>query len=225
MTRRPNTAERPGAPASAKAVSFEDAEIVAQVRSGQTAGFAKLVVKYQDRIFNTCWRICGHAEEARDLTQDAFVKALEGIHSFREESGFYTWLFRVAVNLSLSYRRKARTRRAVSLSTGDGAEGTQAEALSRRVQDMRTAAPDAAAARAELSARLVEALSALDDDHRTVIILRDMEGFDYATIGEILDVAPGTVKSRLHRARAELRTAMKPYLGDGRPSGRGGGEE
>jgi RNA polymerase sigma-70 factor (ECF subfamily) len=196
-------------------VPFEDAEIVAQVRGGQTAGFAKLVVKYQDRIFNTCWRICGHAEEARDLTQDAFVKALEGIHGFREESGFYTWLFRVAVNLSLSHRRKARTRKAVSLSAGDGAEGTQAEALSRRMQDVRAAAPDAAIGQAELSAKLVEALSGLDDDHRTVVILRDMEGFDYATIGEILNLAPGTVKSRLHRARTELRTAMAPWMKGG----------
>ncbi|MDO8631840.1 MAG: sigma-70 family RNA polymerase sigma factor, partial [Phycisphaerales bacterium] len=88
----------------------DDRELVRRVKSGQTEAYGELVRRYQDRVFNTCWRICGHLEDARDLTQEAFLKAFESLDAFRQESGFYTWIFRVAVNLSLSHRRSAGRR-------------------------------------------------------------------------------------------------------------------
>lgn len=199
---------------SVRPIPFEDAELVARVQGGETTAYGALVLKYQDRIFNTCWRICGHLEDARDLTQDAFVKALEGIASFRQESGFYTWVFRVAVNLALSHRRKGKTRQALSIDHAPGADGTQAEQLAKRIQDVRAGAPEAGLSGGELQSRLVAAMAALDDDHRAMVVLRDIEGFDYAEIGEILGVPPGTVKSRLHRARMQLREALAPWMGD-----------
>lgn len=211
MTRRPNTLEK-APPGAVRPASFADAEVVARVQSGETVAYTTLVVKYQDRIFNTCWRICGNLEDARDLTQDAFVKALEGIAAFRQDSGFYTWLFRVAVNLSLSHRRKAKTRHAVSLSQTPAADGTQAEQLAKRIADARGEEPGGAMGAAELQGKMAAALSALDDDHRAVVVLRDIEGFDYAEIGEVLGIPPGTVKSRLHRARMELRAAIAPWM-------------
>jgi RNA polymerase sigma-70 factor (ECF subfamily) len=195
-----------------KAVSFEDAQLVEEVQAGRTEAYAFLVRKYQDRVFNTCWRICGHLEDARDLTQDTFVKGLENIASFRHQSRFYTWIFRVAVNLALSHRRRSRTRQTSSLDQPRGADGTQAETLAKRVRDVHTEDPLAAASESELQGKVVAALHQLDDDHRAVIVLRDIEGFDYAEIGAILDIPSGTVKSRLHRARMALREAIAPLI-------------
>ena len=192
-------------------VPLEDLELVEKVKAGETEAYAGLVHKYQDRVFNACWRICGHMEDARDLTQEAFLKALEGIAGFRQQSGFYTWVFRVAVNLALSHRRKAGTRRAVSLDQG-GATGTQAEDLARRVRGSPGDDPAARASEAELQGQVARALQALDDDHRAVVVLRDIEGFGYHEIGEILDIPTGTVKSRLYRARMALRVAIRASL-------------
>lgn len=193
-------------------VPLEDLELVEKVKAGETEAYAGLVRKYQDRVFNACWRICGHVEDARDLTQEAFLKALEGISGFRQQSEFYTWIFRVAVNLALSHRRKAATRRTVSLDQSVSA-GTQAEGLARRVRDNPGDDPATAASEAELQGQVARALQALDDDFRTIVVLRDIEGFDYAEIGEILGIPTGTVKSRLYRARMALRGAIQASLG------------
>lgn len=190
-------------------VSFEDAQLIEKVKAGQTEAFGELVRKYEDRVFNTCWRICGHLEDARDLTQEAFLKAFEGLATFRRRSGFYTWVFRIAVNLALSHRRSAKRRRTVSLD-GDVA-GTQAEGLAKRISRQTDGDdPRYSVSQAELQGCVVRALQALDDDYRAVVVLRDIEGFDYHAIGEILDIPPGTVKSRLHRARMALRQAILP---------------
>jgi RNA polymerase sigma-70 factor (ECF subfamily) len=195
-------------------VSLEDAELIEQVRAGRTEAYAALVRKYQDRVFNTCWRICGHLEDARDLTQDAFLKAYESLGEFRHESGFYTWIFRVAVNLSLSHRRKAARRRMMSLDQSGSESGTQAAELARRVGQSSEADPPVQLDETELHGRVVRALQDLDEDHRAVVILRDIEGFDYQAISEILSLATGTVKSRLHRARLALADALKAAARD-----------
>lgn len=194
----------PGAPG----ISFEDAQLVQQVQSGRVEAYGELVRKYQDRLYNTCWRICGNAEDARDLTQEAFVKGLEGIDAFRSQSKFYTWLFRVAVNLCLTHRRRAKVRQAASLDQAIDTGGTQAQTLGQRIRDRKAERPDARGGRAELQRQVTEALATLDDDLRSVVVLRDLEGFDYQQISEILEVAPGTVKSRLHRARMQLREKL-----------------
>jgi RNA polymerase sigma-70 factor (ECF subfamily) len=168
------------------------------------------VRKYQDRLFNTCWRICGHLEDARDLTQEAFLKAFENLDRFQRKSGFYTWLFRVAVNLALSHRRTGGRRRTTSLDQVSAAGGSQADGLARRVRSEKDDDPANATGEAELHGAVVRALQELDDDHRAVVVLRDIEGFDYQQIGVILDLPPGTVKSRLHRARMALRSAIQP---------------
>lgn len=187
---------------------LSDIELVALVKSGHTEAFGELVRNYQDRVFNTCWRICGHLEDARDVTQDAFLKALETISNFREESGFYTWLFRIAVNQALSHRRKAHKRRTVSFEETVPAGETQAGELARRLGHT----PDDAshkASSAELQGQVTRALQALDDDFRAVVVLRDIEELDYQQIGLILQIPAGTVKSRLYRARIALRDALR----------------
>jgi RNA polymerase sigma-70 factor (ECF subfamily) len=215
VAERPNPVEKAVSQEQSTPVWFEDARLVEQVQAGETEAYGVLVRKYQDRVFNACWRICGHLDDARDLTQDAFLKGLENISSFRHESRFYTWIFRVAVNLALSHRRKAKTRQTVSLDQAATASGTQAESLAKRVRDAQAEEPERAASDAELQGKVVAALQQLDDNYRAVIVLRDIEGFDYAEIGAILDILPGTVKSRLHRARMALRDVVAPLIARG----------
>ncbi|MEK6798866.1 MAG: sigma-70 family RNA polymerase sigma factor [Planctomycetota bacterium] len=191
---------------------------MSRVRLGETEAFSALVWKYQDRLFNTCWRICGNLEDARELTQEAFLKAFEGLATFRQEAGFYTWIYRVAVNLALSHRRTAGRRRTVSLEAAASVQGAQAAELVRRVRENENDEPGRPAGDAELHGAIARALQALDDEHRAVVVLRDLEGFDYQEIGEILEIPPGTVKSRLHRARMALREVLTPLI---EPSTRG----
>jgi RNA polymerase sigma-70 factor, ECF subfamily len=206
----PGAADTPSEPAG-PVIRFEDAALVERVRGGDMDAFAMLVGKYQDQIYNTCWRMCGHVEDARDLAQEAFFRAYQGLASFQGQSGFYTWLFRIAVNLTLSHRRKAGYRRAQSLDQVADPDGA-AEPLRDRVADPAADPPGARLLAAEMHQHVEQALQELDPDHRAVIVLRDLEGLDYAEIAAILEVAPGTVKSRLHRARLSLREHLRPYV-------------
>ncbi len=214
MLERPNPGtDEPRGRSSASAF-VEDAELVGRVQRGQTEAYGALVQRYQDRVFNACWRICGHLEDARDLTQEAFLKAFEGLAGFRRQSGFYTWIFRIAVNLSLTHRRNIHRRRTLSLDAGS-ATGAQAEELVRRVHGESDGDPARTPGDAEMHAAVVAALQGLDGDQRAVIVLRDIEGFDYQEIAAILQVPPGTVKSRLFRARLALQQAIDPALSRG----------
>jgi RNA polymerase sigma-70 factor (ECF subfamily) len=199
---------RAGVEAPARTIHFEDAVLVGQIQAGDVQAYAHLVSKYQDKVFNTCWRICGNPDDAADITQDALLKALESIGSFRGASSFYTWLFRIAVNLALSHRRKAARVRCETLNGPDESYMLTAWQQKGRVADDPAARTDDA----EVRAHVAEALRTLDEQHRAAIVLRDIEGFDYDQIAEILNVPKGTVKSRIARGRQALREAMGPYV-------------
>lgn len=205
---RPIDGATPHGDRPARPISLEDFELIEKVKSGQTEAFGDLVRKYQDRVFNVCWRICGNLEDARDLTQDSFLKVFERIGGFRGESAFYTWLYRIAVNLALTLRRKGAGRRMLSLDQPDSSLGTQAERLMARTQEGQDVARNVA--EADQQARLVRQLQAMDDEPRAVIVLRDIEGLNYEEIAAIMEVPVGTIKSRLFRARMTLRDAMLP---------------
>lgn len=218
MSERPNTrlvleaADEAGPEAAP--IRFEDAVLVRRVQDGDVAAFGTLVAKYQDPVYNACWRMCGNAEDARELTQEAFLRAYKGIAAFKGQSGFYTWLFRIAANLAISHRRKLAHRGAQSLDqpAGASAHDGQADPLLARVADGAAPSPAGRTLRAELAGQIEAALASLDPEHRTVVVLRDIEGMDYAGIAEVLEVAIGTVKSRLHRARVMLRERLAPYV-------------
>jgi RNA polymerase sigma-70 factor, ECF subfamily len=195
------------------AISLDEAMMVEQARAGDMAAFSRLVSRYQDRILNTCWRLCGNLEDAQDLCQEAFLHALKAIRGFQQQAQFYTWLFRIAVNLSISQRRKAARAPRLSLHDADGdclADEPQARIAGRI--DREPQEPAAQLSAREIHDRVLRELEGLDDDHRAVVVLRDIEGFDYQQIAEILEVAVGTVKSRLHRARLELRQRLGPIV-------------
>jgi RNA polymerase sigma-70 factor (ECF subfamily) len=198
------------------AVNIEDVALVEHARRGDAAAFTRLVRKYQDRVYNTCWRLCGHAEDARDLTQETFLRAFDALDRFERRAGFYTWLYRIAVNLAISHRRKAHRGGRLTFHDGDGARliGQQAADLVRRTGAARTTDPAADSETRELRRAVQAALESLDEDHRVILVLRDIEGLDYREIGDVLELPLGTIKSRVHRARMALRERLAPMLGE-----------
>ena len=185
-----------------KAIAFADDVLVDRARRGDMQAFGLLVAKYQDRLFNTVYRMCPSRADAEELTQEALVKAMEKLWQFGRQSQFYTWLYRIAVNLVISHRRRASRIRWQSL--GEDHSSDQAAKLAGR----RVESPEAAAMTAELNRRLEQALERLDDEFRTLVVLRDVEDMTYEQIAQVLEVPVGTVKSRLHRARCALREEL-----------------
>jgi len=186
-----------------------DEVLVARAQRGDVAAFGSLVERYQDALFNGICRLVRQRQDAEDLAQEAFVKAHRGIVAFEGRSSFYTWLYSIAHNLVISYRRRTGSRRhlnPVSLqqSTDDDGRGFE-------VHDG-AELPDASAERRELRIRIEEAIEQLDGDYRTVVVMRDIEGFDYQTIARLLGCPQGTIKSRLHRARLALREQLKDLV-------------
>jgi len=181
-------------------------------RRGDQAAFREVVLAHQDRLFNVCLRMIGNRTEAEDLVQEAFVKAFTSLAGFDGRASFYTWLYRIAVNLCLSRRRSTRH---LACSLDEPHEearrsGSAAASLSARNE----ASPLRQAAQREEHRLILAALEELDDEHRTVVVLRDIESLDYGEIAEILEIPAGTVKSRLHRARMALRERLRPLLGE-----------
>jgi len=190
--------------------TFEDALLVRQVQGGAVHVFAELVRKYQDRVYNACLRICHNTEDARDLTQEAFLKAFASIDQFRGKSAFFTWIFRIAVNLAISQQRKRQSAPVVALDAA--ASDEDATSGSDRVADTRIPDPAERLATAETRSAVLEALQRLEPDYRVVLVLRDMEGFDYQAIADVLETRVGTVKSRIFRARMALKAHLDAYV-------------
>jgi len=193
-----------------------DADLVRRSQEGDLGAFGQLVLRYQDRVFNTCWRLCGNVEDARELTQETFLRALQSLRGFRRKSSFYTWLFRIAVNLTIGHRRRNRRAATYQLHepVREADEYGQAAGLVAAQLPAGGSDPPAQAAKEELRQRVIAALGELDDEHRAVIVLRDIESLDYKQIAEVLGVPVGTVKSRLHRARLALRDKLEPWLSE-----------
>jgi RNA polymerase sigma-70 factor (ECF subfamily) len=187
---------QPESPTVADAI--DEADLVVRSRAGDLAAFGSLVRMHQDRVFSACLRTCGDHGLAEDLTQETFVKAFAAIGRFDGRSGLFTWLYRIAIN---TCRSSLRGKRPAMQSIDAVAQrgGNEASPMER-------------ASDREEQSLVLAALAELEDDHRAVVILRDLEGLDYGEIAEILEVAGGTVKSRLHRARMMLREKLLPII-------------
>lgn len=187
-----------------------DVALLERAQSGDRAAYGQVVVLYQDRLYNAVLRLVGDREEARELTQEAFMRGLTNIDSFRGDASPYTWLFRIAMNLAIGQLRKVSRRRVFSL---DVAGSDQAAGLmDRAARDRGGETPLQKMERRERDQAVLAALGRVDADYRAVLVMRDVEGFDYAQMAEILSVPQGTIKSRLFRARLALRDELKAYL-------------
>jgi len=185
-----------------KPLITDDAELIQETLAGDSGAFGQLVRKYQDRLFHTMVHVAGSVAEAEDVVQEAFVQAFVKLSSFKGNSAFYTWLYRIAFNTSISRRRKQRP--AVSVEAHQEQTGQEPLDVGMPVSDN---------LEREERAHLVRAaLEQLSEEHRTVLVLREMDGFCYETIAQMLDLPVGTVRSRLHRARHEMRGLLKDIL-------------
>ena len=180
----------------------DDAQLIDAALAGDTSAFGQLVDKYQTRLFSTLVHVVSSREEAEDVTQDAFVQAFVKLSTFQRKSAFYTWLYRIAFNVAISRQRRRRPEISVEVTR----ENSGAEPLDR-LED-----PTDRLLREERADLIHQALAALSEEHRAILVLREMEGCCYETIADILDLAPGMVRSRLHRARMQLREQLKEVL-------------
>ena len=191
-------------------INIDDATLVEQCRQGDSEATERLIIKYQNRIYNVILKICVNADDAAELSQETFVKVIENIDKFEGRSSFYTWLFKIAVNLTLSYCKRSAKLGLKSLDSEDDKHGREGRrALKEFLSDDSSSDPAAIASNKELCELIKKALMKLNDNQRAVIVLRDIEGMDYAQIARVLDVELGTVKSRLNRGRSNLREIME----------------
>lgn len=193
-------------------INIDDAVLVKQFQQGDSSAIETLILKYQDRIYNAILKICGNTDDAAELTQDTFVKVIEKIEQFEGRSGFYTWVFRIAVNLTLNYCKRGIKLRLKSLEAEGHEENGQAKGvLKELLSDDSSPEPATIAANKELYRIVLRALMRLDDSQRTVVILRDIEGMNYSQIAKVCDLELGTVKSKLSRARSRLREILEAF--------------
>jgi RNA polymerase sigma-70 factor (ECF subfamily) len=203
VSRNRELSPSPARPISRTApVSLDDKRLIAECLQGRTAAFGELVQRYQDRLYNTVYRLVGNAEDAQDVVQEAFIHAYQSLASFKGDSLFYTWMYRIAVNTAISWRRKQRGFVRLQLDQNGGAGMEPADSSNGNQ-------PAYAMEQAEQERRVQVALNRVSPEHRAVLILKDMEGQKYETMAEILQVPIGTIRSRLHRARLELRQVLE----------------
>ncbi len=182
----------------------DDDHLIRQTLDGQLDAFGNLITRYQDRLYSSMVYVLRSESEAEDVVQDAFILAMTKLSSFKGNSQFYTWLYRIAHNVAIS--RIRRRKPTVSLEATENA--------TRFDLPGDGPAPDDRIVREESASELKMALGKLSEEHRRILILREMDELDYEAISEILDLPVGTVRSRLHRARNQLKQTLETIMAE-----------
>jgi RNA polymerase sigma-70 factor (ECF subfamily) len=196
-------------------VNDDDRRLIADCVNGRREAFGELVSRYHSRLYNAAVRLVDNLEDAADVVQDAFLTAYQSLFSFTGYTEFYTWLYRIAFNTAISLKRKQRT--ALSLDSPSAHyQGIEPDDPSE------AARPGLAMERSEEEALVHTALARLSDEHRDVLVMKEIDGMKYEEIAEILGVPIGTIRSRLHRARLELRDVLVQMTGYDSDTGEGG---
>jgi RNA polymerase sigma factor (sigma-70 family) len=185
-----------------------DFAIVKRVQAGDVAAFDLLIRKYRERLFGFVYNLTSNREDTADLTQDAFIKAFQSINRFQGQSSFFTWLYKIAVNTTLSHLRKNRLRSFFSLEKIQE-DQTTAELLAQLTDK---SGADRDTELRELQEKLNEAMQKLSIKHRTVITLFEIDGLSHAEIADVVGCSEGTVRSRLHYAKQFLQSQLGQYL-------------
>jgi len=180
----------------------DDIRLIEATLRGESSAFGDLVRKYQDRLYNTLVHVTGSHEDASDLAQEAFVQAFVKLDTFRRSSAFYTWLYRIAMNRTASYYRRKKPTTSLDRARAQGG----------REPIEPNPGPHEQLEQEERRGQVRRALARLSEEHRTVLVLREIEGCDYETIAGMLEVPVGTVRSRLYRARMQMHEQMKEVL-------------
>ena len=186
---------------SNSSVHEEDQVLISQTLEGQTSAFGELVRKYQNRLFNGMVHMLRNEAEAEDVVQDAFILALTRLETFHGNSAFFTWLYRIAYNVAVSKIRRRKP--TVSLTANDNDDSRSFDF------EGNAPPPDDRMSRSEDVEQLQNAMGRLSEEHRTVLVLREMQQLDYDAISEVLELPIGTVRSRIHRAREQLKQQLE----------------
>jgi RNA polymerase sigma-70 factor (ECF subfamily) len=190
-----------------EAIQAEEWAWVTRVREGDRGAFDILIKRYRERLYGMVYHMMANTADAADLTQDIFIQAFRSIHSFKGKSSFFTWLYRIGVNKTLEYIRHNKRRRFFSLQAMDGQAIGEGFWRSTAVHDN----AEKHAYLHELQEKLNEALQKLSNKHRMVVVLYELENMSHSEIAAILKCSEGTVRSRLHYAKSQLKEFLKEY--------------
>jgi len=185
-----------------------DKLLVKRSKSGDIEAFEQLIFDYQKKAYNIALRVMGNQEDAKDMCQEAFIRIFKSIEGFKEQSSFSTWMYRIVTNVCLDEIRKKKKSETVSL---DGTYETENGQIHfETVSDDDT--PEEAYIRIEKKRIVLKSINELSEEYKTVIVLRDIQGFSYEEIANILCCSIGTVKSRINRGRNTLKDKLKTAL-------------
>jgi RNA polymerase sigma factor (sigma-70 family) len=187
-----------------------DLALVRQVQAGEVAAFDTLVRRYRERIFGVVYNLTSNREDAADLTQEAFIKAFRSIGRFKGDASFFTWLYRIAVNATVTHLRRNRLKRFFSFEKFRE-DGETTDLIERLASNTR--AGDRETLGRELQERLNEAFQKLSIPHRTVVTLFEIDQLSHQEIADVMNCSVGTVRSRLHYAKLQLQADLQAYLG------------
>ena len=189
-----------------------DHDLVQRVQAGDSAAFRALFDKYHRRAFAVAMGVVKNEDDALDAVQEAFVKVHKNIHKFQGSSSFYTWLYRIVMNVSIDHVRRTSRRKSLDFDERALHEESEVAGDGALVPSVTDANPGKAALRRELGGAIQAALQQLPEHHRAVIVLREIEGMSYEEMAEALEVPKGTIMSRLFHARKKMQAALAPYL-------------
>lgn len=184
-----------------------DAELVERAKGGDTAAFDQLVVKHSPKLYGLIYHMTSNHEDTNDVLQEVFAKAYRSLKRFRGKSAFYTWIYSIAVNMSLNFLKKRNRQRKFSLDDLDSNIQNDKDFIELTTGTT----PEDAANLSELQQRLNEAMMQLSDDHRAVVTMFDIQGMPHAEISRILGVSEGTVRSRLFYAHRQLQNHLDEF--------------
>ena len=186
----------------------DDEVLVRRTQRGDIAAFDVLVARYRERLYATVYHMTANHEDANDLVQDSFIKAFKSLQSFRGQSSFYTWVYRIAVNRTINFVKRRKYRNQYSLDDMDSSIQTDPDF----VEMMSHVTPRREVAMIELHEKLNESLQKLSEPHRAVVIMHDIQGMTHADIAKVIKCSEGTVRSRLFYARQQLQGLLSDYL-------------
>ena len=191
----------------------EELKLVKRAQDGDQEAFQELVENYQRKVYSICYGMLKNRQDSLDVSQEVFIKVYKYLENFNRNSSFYTWLYRITVNKCIDYIRKQKRRSEVDYDDTIQ-RNTEVEGDDNILPSTLGLQPDRVYGRKELREKMLEALDTLTEKHRTILILREVEGLAYEEMADVLGISKGTVMSRLYHARRYFQDAIKEYLGD-----------
>jgi RNA polymerase sigma-70 factor (ECF subfamily) len=182
-----------------------DQDLVTRAREGDTRAFDALILKYGDKLYGLVYHMTSHKEDTHDLLQEIFARAYQSLGSFRGNSSFYTWIYQIAVNLTLNFLKKRKRRSGLSLNDLDASASNDPALVDQTAE----ANPERQSNLNELQIKLNEAMQKLSESHRMVVTMFDIQGMSHADIAKVLKTSEGTVRSRLHYAHLHLQSILQ----------------